>query len=376
MSRRVSFLAVAMAACLATSLQVAPGRAQVADPPVADALDRYEAGDFAAAVQMLADGRMRAGSFLPQCDAWIAASQPAEHVRRQIVAAAFAIDLVWTTTQNPSVTGFRRLDYDQAPVKSDPALSPLFFPTAIGAVVPWAIGQMPDAGSSAAVDTAWWPAAVGLLQQGAYWTKVHQNLARAQARAPGPRWRLIQAIALAYATVPPPRPEARRDDVLFEEPAGARALKHALEAIAVFDALQDDPALAAEADLRAGYLQMRRRQWAEAVRRFERTRARTTDPFLIATASYFEGWVHEHEHRAADAVAAYRRAHVIVPAMRTVSTLLAAQLYLTDARAEAYPMLESALNADPPPVDLLLVLERGDARLVPQYLAALREALR
>jgi hypothetical protein len=59
-----------------------------------------------------------------------------------------------------------------------------------------------------------------------------------------------------------------------------------------------------------------------------------------------------------------------------VSTLLAAQLFMTDARTEAYESLDRGLNADPAPLDLLLVLERGDARFVPARIQALREALR
>jgi len=369
-------LAVAVVASLAAPTHVAPAPGQGSDPPIADALDLYAAGDYDAAIRLLKAGHTRAGAFVQQSDEWIAASLPAERTRRQIIAAAFAIDLVWTTTQDPSIAGSRRLDADKAGVHTDPLLSPLVFWSAIGAVVPWAMGQMPNTRSSPPIDAAWWPAAMGLLQHGGYWTKVGQALARAKARAPGPRWRLIEAVARAYVLAPPPRPEGRRDDVLFEEPAGSAALKHASETIAIFDALLDDPVVAAEAELRAGYVEMRRRHWAEAVRRFDRARTGTTDKFLVATACYFEGWVHEHEHRVAEAVAAYRRAHAIAPDMRTVSTLLAAQLYLTDDRAEAYPLLESALNADPPPVDLLLVLERGDARLVPGYLAALREALR
>jgi hypothetical protein len=49
---------------------------------------------------------------------------------------------------------------------------------------------------------------------------------------------------------------------------------------------------------------------------------------------------------------------------------------MTEARAEAYVILDRGLNADPAPLDLLLVLERGDARFVPVYLHDLREALR
>ena len=373
---RVASFAVVLAVSLVTSIRFATTGAQTTDAPVADALDRYEVGEFDPAVRMLQGTLLRAGWFLTQTDAWIAATAPDDRARRTIIAAAFAIDVAWTANQSFSFVGSRWLDPDQAPRPPDPLTSPLFFPTAMGAIVPWAVGVWPEESPSLALDAAWWPAALGLLQQTGHWTKVRDLIARARVRAPSPRWRMVETVARVSRDVPAPRPDGRRDAVLFEEPLGSGALKRASAAVAAFDALRDDPDLGAEADLRAGHLEMRRRHWAEAFRRFDRARARTTDEFLIATASYFEGWVHEHEHRVADAIGAYRRAHAIAPTMRTVATLLAAQLYLTDARAEAYPILEAGLNADPAPVDWLIVLERADARFVPQHLVELRTALR
>jgi hypothetical protein len=62
--------------------------------------------------------------------------------------------------------------------------------------------------------------------------------------------------------------------------------------------------------------------------------------------------------------------------MRNVITLLAAQLYAANQRTEAYQLLESLYSNPSHPRDLIVQFERGDARLVPEYIARLREALR
>jgi hypothetical protein len=50
-------------------------------------------------------------------------------------------------------------------------------------------------------------------------------------------------------------------------------------------------------------------------------------------------------------------------------------LYLRNERTEAYAVLDQALNARPAPVDLLVMVERADARFVPDWLASIRKAL-
>jgi hypothetical protein len=383
-SRLVIRAATAVAGVTAAAFWFVPSRAQVAGAGVLDALNRYQHGDFEAAIQAPEVRRLRAADLIAAADAWTAAGPDAGRARRRIVAAAFAIDLTWSTTQDPSLNDLPWSDPDgtlgrvvinsQRPPQ-DRSPSPIYFWNAIDPVVRWAVRTMQEAGVGAAIDGAWWPAAAGLLQHGKFWTLALTVVPDARLRAPNNRWRLIDTVARTNHDVPPPR-TIGRPNVLFEEGIGTAALQHAPQAIAEFDRLRDDPMLASEADLRAGYLEMRRRHWAESLARFGRARSQTTDPFITAAASYFEGWVHERMHHAPEATAAYRRADGLVPGTRNVSTLLAAQLFMTDARAEAYAILDRGLHAEPAPLDLLLVLERGDARFVPMYLHDLREALR
>jgi len=121
---------------------------------------------------------------------------------------------------------------------------------------------------------------------------------------------------------------------------------------------------------------MRRKQWPHAIEHLERARAPGADSFTVAVASYLEGWIHERMGHRAEAIAAYERANALAPRMRNLSVLLAVQLFLSNDRAAAYKILETGLNVDSPPFDLLTMFERADARLMPEYIRRMREALR
>jgi hypothetical protein len=62
--------------------------------------------------------------------------------------------------------------------------------------------------------------------------------------------------------------------------------------------------------------------------------------------------------------------------VRNVATRLSALLFLRDERAEAYAVLDRALNARPVSLDLLVSLERGDGRFVGGWLSTVRQGLK
>jgi tetratricopeptide (TPR) repeat protein len=251
----------------------------------------------------------------------------------------------------------------------------LFRPVGIGPLVAWAMDTMP-ADASHALAQAWWPAAMGVLQKSAHWRQTLEALPRARSRAPGPRWNMVDAVARVGRDLDPPRDgHSGRFDVLS---ASSRSLSSGdvRRATEWFDALRADPVLAAEADLWAGYFEVRRRGWKAATARFARVDGATADPFLVATASYLAGWSHEQLNQSSQAIAAYERALAFEPEMRNVATLLAAQLFLSDRRDEAHPILERALGSTRQPADLVTTLEHGDARFVAGHLDAMRRALR
>jgi hypothetical protein len=61
--------------------------------------------------------------------------------------------------------------------------------------------------------------------------------------------------------------------------------------------------------------------------------------------------------------------------MRNLATRLSALLFLRNERADAYAILDAALNARPAPLDLLVALERADGRFVSEWLASIRRDL-
>jgi tetratricopeptide (TPR) repeat protein len=167
-----------------------------------------------------------------------------------------------------------------------------------------------------------------------------------------------------------------RRDILHNEPVGSSVTRPIPGAIRAFEPLLEDASLAGEVELRIGYLELRRKNWPAALTRLEAARLRAPEPTLRATADYFAGWVNEQLDRTDDAIAAYRRALAIAPTMRNLATRLSALLYLRNERVEAYSVLDRALNARPAPMDLVVTMERADARFVPEWVASIREALR
>lgn len=141
-------------------------------------------------------------------------------------------------------------------------------------------------------------------------------------------------------------------------------------------ALAQVPDLGSEIAVREGHLDVLLGRYDSAMAHLDRARKLTPDPFLLATTDYLSGWVHERTGRKAEAIAAYRRARGFSPRVRNLSVRLAGLLYLANEREEAYRIVDAGLTTEPPVIDLLTLLNRGDGRRVPEYLAAMRKALR
>jgi tetratricopeptide (TPR) repeat protein len=245
-------------------------------------------------------------------------------------------------------------------------------------VARWAVEQLPATGTADSLERTLWLTAVGVAQDGHAWHQLENEiLPLARRRLPNePRFRLAQVVARTSQELGSLREDtSRRNDILRIERLSPAVLRRIPGAISHFERLLDDPAIGGEAELRTGYLELRRSRWPEALTCFEKATARITEPMLRAAAHYLAGWVHEQLDRPEHAIAEYRQGHAIIPTMRNLATRLSALLFLGNQRAEAYAVLDEALNARPVQLDLLVALERADGRFVPLWLAAIRRGL-
>jgi tetratricopeptide (TPR) repeat protein len=346
---------------------------------IGDALDQYNRGEFSAAVKSVNTSALTAGMLTSDAERWIAAGDAMSHAHRQMIAAAFAIDLVWAATRTTFNANADNRDRLKILVNYVWQNTLVWNELAECTVTVWARRAMPTSGPVASAEHAWWLASTGMLEDTHAWHElIGGQLGPARARVPGePRWRLAEVLAHAGEDLGSLRETSSDRQDLLRDEALASQITHRIPHVEQdLAALEADTSLAGEAELHIGYLELRLRQWDSALAHFDRARQLTTEPFLIETADYLSGWVYERMGRPADAVVAYRRVHAMSPRMRNVSTLLAAQLFLTNERAEAYTILNTALTAEPAPFDLLTMFERGGARFVPGYIASMREALR
>jgi tetratricopeptide (TPR) repeat protein len=380
-------------------------------PLFEQALDLYNRGEFDAAIALVEPG-LHGLVILPgpgrtfsarrtepdhsiealtsSADRWIASGDPANRTRRQIIAASLALELAWR-----GAVEFSRL---RAPFESNatypntssvnqpkPAEIARSFPItdrrAQVLVIAWARDTLPRSGSVEPAERFWWLASVGVSEEAKAWLHLDEHLARARARVPDePRWRLADLARRSRIDAHPAgsldlvRPDGL--DLLGDKTLYRQAAGRIPQLQSEFEKLGLELSLAGEIELNLGYLDLLRAQWASALSHLDRSRTLTDEPFLHAVADYLGGWANERLRRPAEALAAYRRANALVPHVRNLSFLLAGQLFLANERAEGYAVLDAAIHTDPAPPDLLTAFESGDARLVPSYLARLREALR
>jgi len=370
---RCTFVAIVALAFLS-----APSAAPPRSLTVSEAIALYAQGNFTSAIRDLSTNRLTVTAFTNAIDAWMAAGDSTTLPRRKVVGAAFALDAIWAATRGMWNDGHSNRDLWGKLVPSEPERVLVLNCYAQGLVVRWVTRQLPASGAPEALEQLLWLTAIGVAEDGHAWHLLeHDILPVARKRLPAePRFRLADVLARTNSSLGSLRlTSTRRNDILRQESLPSSVTRRIPNAVREIAKLKDDPALVGEAEVRMGYLELRRKDWAKSLAHLDIARSTATEPTLLAATDYFAGWIHEQQQRSDEAIAAYRRAVKITPAMRNLATRLSAQLFLVNERTEAYEILDPALNARPAPLDLLVAVERADARFVPEWLQSIRKAL-
>jgi hypothetical protein len=368
-------LLAALVTTTASSTQVTSQSAQLS---VNDAVSLYARGQFDTALAELDTRDLRVIAFTRTLDEWVRTGGSSAEPRRRLVVVAFAAEAVWKVTG--TWRGGFELNSDPSKVirvPNDPERIGLASTEGLGRVATWAALHLPKTGTPDALERLLWLATIGIAEDGHAWHWLQNDIVPpARKRLPDEsRLRLADALARTNQSVGALRSvayAARRIDALHIERIRTSEIPGAIR---TFEPLLSDAALAGEVELRIGYLELRRNKWPAALARFDAARAKLSEPILLATTDYFAGWTYEQQSQPVDAIAAYRRAHAITPEMRNLSMRLSSLLFQRNEREEAYTILDRALNAPQVPMDLLVMLERADARFLPEWFASIRKAL-
>ena len=342
-----------------------------------DLLDRYFRGEFDAVVASLEkvndfDDILK--ELKQDGPAWIDASGPAARERRELAAATVALEAArlgqWTEWKHREL--YVRPDTGDAPP------------------IKW----YDENGKEYIAESLWWEAPPLLIEWGC-------ALFRRDNASPDPLERLWQLAALAVAQRSEDfeflysegvtklyNPKAEIDHLVHararfpNEPrlllAEGTAMEWRLQprAIKVFEHLQDDPDVGAEARMRMGAIYLRQRNDDRAIAAFEQVKPRTRDPWVVYLAEYFKGQALERRKRQADAERAYRGAVAAVPGAQAASVALAALLFQSDRRTEASDVITTMLARRPRAVDPWRGYAHADDRFWPILIARLRAEIR
>ena len=342
-----------------------------------DLLDRYFRGEFEAVIatlEQVSDFDDLLKQLKQDGPAWIDAGGAAVRERRELAAATLALEAArlgqWTEWKHRELYA-----------KPDTGNAPPF---------KW----FDENGKEYTAESLWWEAPPLLIE----WACA---LFRRDNASPDRLERLWQLAALAVAQRSEDfeflysegvtklyNPKVEIDHLVHartrfpDEPrlllAEGTAMEWRLQprAIKVFEHLQDDPDVGAEARMRMGAIYLRQRNDDRAIAVFEQVKPRTRDPWVVYLAEYFTGQALERRKRQADAERAYRGAVAAVPGAQAASVALAALLFQSDRRTEASDVITTMLARRPRAADPWRGYAHADDRFWPILIARLRAEIR
>lgn len=349
-----------------------PKPARVRTPTTREALDRYLRGDY--------EGALKGPAPLPRfvyqdADRWVTSAGASAVERRSMAAALFALEYA----------GTRR------------ALFP--------AMLTWArdlLARQPPRPAEA----EWLRASIALAEGTDRWVFLLHGVPgpRARGRPVGPPVGHIRFARLRYpddpffqmaeavgaelaasrsldqVSAPPPQSSTGWDRIsadLLESAAPGTAERTALldRAAGFFERLMSHSALAAEANLRLGYVRLRQGQFDTALAHFDRVAALTESRSLRYLCHLYSGWVLGRSGRVDEAVTAYRAALRFVPRAQSATSLLVGLLAKNDRLADAEAAADEFLGAEVAKSDPWRTYFVGDFDAYPDLVRRLRERL-
>jgi tetratricopeptide (TPR) repeat protein len=192
-----------------------------------------------------------------------------------------------------------------------------------------------------------------------------EHLNHVAARFPNERrFALAQGIALEWRSWPEhPKGSARRG-------SGVR------DAQLVFESLQSDDVVGAEATMRLGVLRYRENATDEALKLFDKVEDATRDRYVIYLARYFRGQALERKSLLPDAERAYRSALDTIPGAQSAAMALSHLLFTRGAHQDAAALVNASLAMQPQPADPWRGWADADDRFWPELIARLRAEIK
>jgi hypothetical protein len=307
-----------------------------AQPPASTLLERYAAGDYAAATQLpskdFKDVRER---FVRDAGKWIE-TDPASAPRRRFIVAAFILEAA----------------HDKLRLHTWPEVQPL---------IEWPLHSMSgeelrrDGGEA---ERAWLRAAIALAQRGqtfTWFSSQRSRLRRVAEREPEvvhlqfayTRWRVFHGGSII--------PRAAPDEL---------------------DVFLADPELACDAELLLAYTHLTQERLASAVTHAQNAVARAAETACRYVARFLLGRTFEAMDRPADAAVEYGLALEVIPGAQSATLALAALRMRSGDVQEAVTLVDRSVTQRPMDDDPWRLFAFGSYVRWPVLLADIRRLLR
>lgn len=328
-------------------------------PTATDLLARYARGDFDAVVQAFVEARDPGelkGQLQEQGSKWTKAEGEAAEPRRRLIAATVGLELANA-----------RMDDQWLELRS---------------LVEWGCGLM-RRGAASEPERLWQLASVavteGALDSDILYKFNHLGHAESRFRLE-PRFRLARNFGVTRrsasgteATLSAGLEPQLDDDARVVQSDWTFFLDTAIKNL---QGLQYEPAIAAEAVLRAGHMQVIRSKPEAALASFEAAVKRSREPYVTYLGHFMTGRTLERLDRLDEAERAYAKALEALPHAQSAVLARAALLVRAGRTTDAVELTSASFAARPRPPDPWRLYPYGDYYRWPALIAQLRAEIR